>query len=40
MGRHIFITKISAISKTSGMWGETVSMLCHKDNNEYGGTGD
>ena len=35
-----FITKTSAISKTSGIWGEAVSMLRHKDNNEYGGTGD
>jgi hypothetical protein len=34
-----FITKTSAISKTSDMWGEADSMLCHK-NNAYGGTGD
>jgi len=35
-----FITKTSAISKTSDMWGEADSMLCHEDNNKYGGTGD
>ena len=26
--------------KLPSKWGEDVCMLCHKDNNEYGGTGN